>query len=86
MSCSGRTIKVNFKASGGGDEDSGKMDCFGAGIRFDGGHRICRPAPLYPSVSVTEEYNDNIDLDRKNKKDDFITTVTVGGTLELLGR
>ena len=39
-----------------------------------------------PRVSVTEEYNDNIDLDRKNKKDDFITTVTVGGTLELLGQ
>ena len=39
-----------------------------------------------PRVSVTEEYNDNIDLDRKNKKDDFITTVTFGGTLELLGQ
>lgn len=39
-----------------------------------------------PRAAVTEEYNDNIDLDRKNKKDDFITTVTVGGTLELLGQ
>jgi hypothetical protein len=39
-----------------------------------------------PRASVTEEYNDNIDLDRKNKKDDFITTVTLGGTLELLGQ
>ncbi|MCU0561097.1 MAG: outer membrane beta-barrel protein [Desulfobacterales bacterium] len=39
-----------------------------------------------PRASVTEEYNDNIDLDRKNKKDDFITTVTFGGTLELLGQ
>jgi hypothetical protein len=39
-----------------------------------------------PRVSVTEEYNDNIDLDRTNKKDDFITTVTFGGTLELLGQ
>ncbi len=38
-----------------------------------------------PRVSVTEEYNDNIDLDRRNKKDDFITTVTAGGTLEWLG-
>jgi hypothetical protein len=39
-----------------------------------------------PRATVTEEYNDNIDLDRKNKKDDFITTVTLGGTLELLGQ
>jgi predicted porin len=39
-----------------------------------------------PRVSVTEEYNDNIDLDRKNKKDDFITIVSVGGTLEWLGQ
>jgi predicted porin len=39
-----------------------------------------------PRATVTEEYNDNIDLDRRNKKDDFITTVTVGGTLELLGQ
>jgi len=39
-----------------------------------------------PRATVTEEYNDNIDLDRKNKKDDFITTVTVGGTIELLGQ
>ncbi len=39
-----------------------------------------------PRASITEEYNDNIDLDRTNKKDDFITTVTFGGTLELLGR
>lgn len=39
-----------------------------------------------PRATVTEEYNDNIDLDRKDKKDDFITTVTVGGTIELLGQ
>ena len=39
-----------------------------------------------PRVSVTEEYNDNIGLDRKDKKDDFITIVSVGGTLEWLGQ
>jgi hypothetical protein len=39
-----------------------------------------------PRATVTEEYNDNIGLDRRNKKDDFITTVNVGGTLELLGQ
>jgi hypothetical protein len=39
-----------------------------------------------PRVSVTEEYNDNIGLDRKNKQDDFITLVSVGGTLEWLGQ
>jgi hypothetical protein len=38
-----------------------------------------------PRATVTEEYNDNINLDRQNKQDDFITTVTFGGTLELLG-
>lgn len=39
-----------------------------------------------PRASITQEYNDNIDLDRNNKQDDFITTVTFGGTLELLGQ
>ena len=39
-----------------------------------------------PRAAVTQEYNDNIDLDRKDKKDDFITTVTVGGMLEWLGQ
>lgn len=39
-----------------------------------------------PRVSVTEEYNDNIDLDRKNKKDDWITTVSPGATLEWYGQ
>ena len=39
-----------------------------------------------PRATITEEYNDNIDLDRNNKEDDFITTVTFGGTLELLGQ
>jgi len=39
-----------------------------------------------PRATVTEEYNDNIDLDRRNKMDDFITTVTLGGTLELQGQ
>jgi len=39
-----------------------------------------------PRATVTQEYNDNIDLDRRNKMDDFITTVTVGGTLELQGQ
>jgi hypothetical protein len=39
-----------------------------------------------PRVSVTEEYNDNIDLDRRNKKDDFITTISPGVTAELLGQ
>jgi len=39
-----------------------------------------------PRATVTEEYNDNIDLDRRDKMDDFITTVTVGGTLELVGQ
>jgi hypothetical protein len=38
-----------------------------------------------PRASTTVEYNDNIDLDRKNKKDDIITTVSAGGTLEVLG-
>ena len=41
---------------------------------------------LTPRISVTEEYNDNIDLDRKNKQDDFITTVSPGFTAELLGQ
>jgi len=39
-----------------------------------------------PRATVTQEYNANIDLDRRNKMDDFITTVTVGGTLELQGQ
>jgi hypothetical protein len=49
---------------------------------------IASAAQLFftPRATVTEEYNDNIDLDRKDKKDDFITTVTLGGTLEMLGQ
>ena len=39
-----------------------------------------------PRVSVTEEYNDNINLDRKNKMDDWITTVSPGATLEWYGQ
>jgi predicted porin len=39
-----------------------------------------------PRATVTEEYNDNILLDRKDKKDDFITTVSAGFTAELLGQ
>jgi hypothetical protein len=39
-----------------------------------------------PRVSVTEEYNDNIDLDRTNKMSDWITTVSPGATLEWFGQ
>jgi hypothetical protein len=44
------------------------------------------PLTFTPRVSVTEEYNDNIDLDRKDKMDDFITTVSPGATVEWLGQ
>jgi hypothetical protein len=39
-----------------------------------------------PRLSLKEEYNDNIELDRKDKKDDFITTVSPGFTAELAGQ
>jgi hypothetical protein len=39
-----------------------------------------------PRISLTEAYNDNIDLDRRNKMDDWITTVSPGATLEWLGQ
>jgi len=39
-----------------------------------------------PRTSVTEEYNDNIYLDRKNPEDDFITTVSAGFTAEVAGQ
>ena len=39
-----------------------------------------------PRASITEAYNDNIDLDRTNKMSDWITTVSPGGTLEWLGQ
>ncbi len=39
-----------------------------------------------PRISMTEEYNDNIDLTRTNKMSDWITTVSPGGTLEWLGQ
>ncbi len=38
-----------------------------------------------PRAAVRESYNDNLDLDRKNKQDDFITSVSLGGTLQLRG-
>jgi uncharacterized protein (PEP-CTERM system associated) len=31
-----------------------------------------------PSLSLTEEYTDNIDLDPENEKEDFITTAGNG--------
>lgn len=39
-----------------------------------------------PAFIVTEEYNDNIFLTPDDEDDDFITRVSLGGTLELLGR
>jgi hypothetical protein len=39
-----------------------------------------------PRASVTEEYNDNIDLDRTDEEDDFITTVAAGFTAEITGQ
>lgn len=39
-----------------------------------------------PVLTVSEEYNDNIFLAPDDEEDDFITRVTFGGTLELLGR
>ena len=39
-----------------------------------------------PVVTVSEEYTDNLFLTPNDEKDDYITTVTFGGTLEWLGR
>ncbi|RTZ95686.1 MAG: hypothetical protein DSY90_12695 [Deltaproteobacteria bacterium] len=39
-----------------------------------------------PSVSISEEYNDNIFLTSENEEDDFITTVSPGFVLELTQR
>ena len=39
-----------------------------------------------PRAAVTEKYSDNIFLTNNDKKDDFITTPTVGFTLELPGQ
>jgi len=39
-----------------------------------------------PVLKVSEEYNDNIFLLPDDEEDDFITKVTFGGTIELLGR
>jgi hypothetical protein len=41
------------------------------------------PLTVTPSVTVTEEFNDNIDLDNANKEWDFITGFTPGITLNL---
>jgi len=39
---------------------------------------------LTPSLSIREEYNDNIDLTRDNRQDDFITTIipSLNGTID----
>ncbi|HWR91657.1 MAG TPA: outer membrane beta-barrel protein [Desulfobacterales bacterium] len=50
------------------------------------GNAMCAQLLFTPRISVTQEYNDNIDLDRRNKQDDFITTVSPGFTAELLGQ
>ena len=39
-----------------------------------------------PVLTLSEEYNDNIFLTNNNEEDDYITRVSLGGTLELLGR
>jgi hypothetical protein len=39
-----------------------------------------------PRVSAREEYNDNIFLTENNTEDDFITSVSVGGTFQALGK
>ena len=39
-----------------------------------------------PRAAVTERYSDNIFLTKNDKKDDFITTPTVGFTLALPGQ
>ena len=39
-----------------------------------------------PRATVTERYSDNIYLTKNDKEDDFITTPTVGFTLELPGQ
>ena len=39
-----------------------------------------------PRAAVTEKYSDNIDLTNNDKKSDFITTPTVGFTLEMPGQ
>ncbi len=39
-----------------------------------------------PVVTVSEAYTDNLFLAPNNEQDDYITTVTFGGTLEWLGR
>ena len=39
-----------------------------------------------PRATVTEKYSDNIYLTKNDKEDDFITTPTVGFTLELPGQ
>jgi hypothetical protein len=57
-----------------------------ASVVLIAGNALSAQLLFTPRVSVTEEYNDNIDLDRRNKKDDFITTVSPGFTVELLGQ
>jgi hypothetical protein len=44
---------------------------------------IRAPLTVTPSVTFTEEFNDNIDLDNTNKRWDFITGITPGITLNL---
>ena len=39
-----------------------------------------------PRISVSEEYTDNLDLDASNEKEDFITTITPGFTLDIDAR
>ena len=39
-----------------------------------------------PRVSATETYTDNVFLTDNNKKDDFITDISAGGTFSALGK
>jgi hypothetical protein len=45
--------------------------------------RVRGPIVVVPSLSVVEEYNDNIFLDNDNRKSDFITAISPGLSLTL---
>jgi len=52
-------------------------------ILFAGTGRAQTKSTFTPRVSVSETYDDNIDLDPDNEESDYITVVSPGGNFQL---
>jgi opacity protein-like surface antigen len=60
--------------------------CFSIGLVLAIAHAEAAQVNFTPSISATEVYTDNVFLDPDNEEDDWITSVSLGLNLDILGR